>query len=162
MLLQTNKGAFKMTDVRDIQITEISAFHFLQAIEDAILDGFYADHSIPGYPQVTTYPLQVRMFKGDKPALRFDLSAEVKEANIVEYDAVVFLLNFQSAVLQGFSVQDHGTMIDPVGVKAAVMRRSVQTDAVVLDLDEDVPQSVTEAPKPKAQTQRKPSKSKEA
>ena len=145
--------------MNSVQITEVNALHFLQAIEESILDGFYADTSIEGYPQLG-FPLQVRMFKGDKPELRFDLSADIVEANIAEYDPVAFLLNFQSAALQGFSVQDQGTNIDPVGLKQAVLRRSVQTKAVVLDLDKEAVSEPTEAPKPKQQTQRKP-KSKE-
>lgn len=147
---------------QSVQITEVNALHFLQAIEEAIADGFYSNTSIAAYPQLTTFPLQVRMFKGDKPELRFDLGAEVVEANIAEYDPTTFILNFQSAVLQGFSVQDKGTNIDPVGLKLASMRRSVQTKAVVLDLDGDAPESATEAPKQTKQPARKQSKSKEA
>jgi hypothetical protein len=145
--------------VNSVQITEVNALHFLQAIEEAILDGFYADTSIESYPQLG-FPLSVRMFKGDKPELRFDLGAEVVEANIAEYDPITFVLNFQSAALQGFTVQDQGTNIDPVGLKAASMRRSVQKANVVLALDKDVPETTTEASKPK-QPARKQTKSKE-
>lgn len=145
--------------MNSVQITEVNALHFLQAIEESILDGFYANTSIEGYPQLG-FPLAVRMFKGDKPELRFDLGADIVEANIAEYDPVAFILNFQSAALQGFSVQDQGTNIDPVGLKQAVLRRSVQTKAVVLDLDKEAVSELTEAPKPKTQP-RKQSKSKE-
>lgn len=146
--------------MNSVQITEVNALHFLQAIEEAIADGFYADDSIGGYPQLG-FPLQVRMFEGDKPALRFDLGDDVVEARVAEYDPVIFILNFQSAVLQGFSVQDNGTNIDPVGLKSASLTRSVQKDAVVLDIEPKAVSEPTEAPKPKAQT-RKQTKSKEA
>lgn len=138
-----------------IQITEGNALHFLQAIEEGVLDGFYADTSIASYPMLTTYPYQTRLFKGDKPELRFDLGADVVEANIAEYDPLTFILNFQSAVLQGFSVQDKGTNIDPVGLKTASMRRSVQKATVVLDLGKDTSEELTEAPKPAAKPVRK-------
>lgn len=145
-----------------VQITEVSAFHFLQATEDAILDGFYADTSIAGYPALTTFPLQVRMFKQEAPELRFNLAENVEQAFVQEYDPIVFILNFQSAVQQGFSVQDNGTNIDPVGLKSASMRRSVQKGAVVLDIAQKATENVTEAPKPAAKPQRKQtSKSKE-
>jgi hypothetical protein len=157
MLLQTkNKG-----DFMSIQITEGNPLHFLQAIEDAILDGFYADTSIPSYPMLTTFPYQIRLFKSEKPVFRFDLGSGVVEANIAEYDPLTFILNFQSAVLQGFSVQDSGTGIDPVGLKTASMRRSVQTPDVVLDLGKQASEEPTEAPKPVVKQTRKPTKSKE-
>jgi hypothetical protein len=138
----------------------VNALHFLQAIEDAILNGFYANTSIEGYPQLG-FPLQVRMFEGETPDLRFNLNDDIEQAFVQEYDPIVFLLNFQSAVQQGFSVQDTGTNIDPVGLKQASMQRSVQKGAVVLDIAQKATESVTEAPKPKAQTNRKQTKSKE-
>ena len=148
--------------MNSVQITEGNALHFLQAIEEAIEKGFYADTSIESYPQLG-FPLQVRMFLDrGVPDLRFDLGAEVVEAKIAEYDPITFILNFQSAVQQGFSVQDKGTNLDPVGLKQASMRRSVQTKAVVLDIEKQSVDEPTEAPKPKAQTQRKQTKSKEA
>lgn len=147
--------------MNSVQITEVNALHFLQAIEEAILDGFYADTSIESYPQLG-FPLQVRMFLDrEKPELRFDLGADIVEARIAEYDPVTFLLNFQSAAMQGFRVQDEGTNIDPVGLKQAVMRRSVQTKAVVLDIEKDAVSEPTEAPKPVVKQTRKPTKSKE-
>lgn len=146
--------------MNSVQITEGNALHFLQGIEEAIHDGFYADTSIPSYPMLNTYPLQVRLFESAKPELRFDLGAEVVEANIAEYDPIIFILNFQSAVQQGFSVQERGTNIDPVGLKSARMTRSAQGATVVLDLEESVPQETTEAPKATAKPQRK-QKSKE-
>ena len=147
--------------MNSIQITEVNALHFLQAIEEAILDGFYADTSIESYPQLG-FPLTVRMFKQEAPELRFNLANGVEQAFVQEYDPIVFVLNFQSAVQQGFSVQDNGTNIDPVGLKSASMRRSVQKGAVVLDIAQKATEAVTEAPKPKAQPQRKQTKSKEA
>lgn len=148
--------------MNQVQITEGNALHFLQAIEEYIDKGFYADTSIESYPQLNHFPLQVRMFLDrGVPDLRFNLGAEVVEANIAEYDPIIFILNFQSAVQQGFSVQDVGTNIDPVGLKTARMTRSVQTEAVVLDIEPSVSSEPTEALKPKSQ-QRKPSKSKEA
>lgn len=150
-----------MNQVNSTQITEVNALHFLQAIEEAILDGHYANDSIEGYPQLG-FPLQVRMFEGEAPELRFNLAEGIEQAFVQEYDPIVFILNFQSAVQQGFSVQDNGTNIDPVGLKQASMRRSVQKGAVVLDIAQKATESVTEAPKPKATTQRKQTKSKEA
>lgn len=147
--------------MNSVQITEVNALHFLQAIEEAIDKGFYADTSIESYPQLG-FPLSVRMFNDrGVPELRFDLPANVETAHVAEYDPITFVLNFQSAVQQGFSVQDAGTNIDPTGLKQAYMTRSVQKGAVVLDIAPKATESVTEAPKPKAQTQRK-SKSKEA
>lgn len=143
------------------QITEVNALHFLQAIEEAILDGQYANESIEGYPQLG-FPLQVRMFEGEAPELRFNLGDGIEQAFVQEYDPIVFILNFQSAVQQGFRVQDNGTNIDPVGLKQASMRRSVQTKAVVLDIEPKAVDELVEAPKPKAQTNRKQTKSKEA
>lgn len=142
--------------MNSVQITEVNALHFLQAIEESIADGFYADTSIPSYPALTTFPLQIRLFEIAKPELRFDLGAEVVEANIAEYDPITFILNFQSAVQQGFSVQDQGTYIDPVGLKTARMTRSVQKATVVLDLDKNASEEPTEAPKPAAKQARKP------
>lgn len=147
--------------MNSVQITEANALHFLQAIEEAIEKGFYADTSIEGYPQLG-FPLQVRMFLDrGVPELRFDLPKNVETAHVAEYDPLTFILNFQAAVQQGFSVQDQGTNIDPVGLKSAMLRRSVQRDAVVLDLDKEPVSEPTEAPKPAAKPQRKQTKSKE-
>lgn len=148
--------------MNSVQITEVNALHFLQSIEEAIEKGFYIDTSIECYPQLG-FPLQVRMFldRGE-PELRFDLPKNVDTAHVAEYDPIIFVLNFQAAVQQGFSVRDEGTNIDPTGLKQAFLTRSVQKAAVVLDIDPIASESVTEAPKPKAQTQRKQSKSKEA
>lgn len=146
--------------MNSVQITEANALHFLQAIEDAIDKGFYADTSIESYPQLG-FPLQVRMFLDrGVPELRFDLPANVETAHVAEYDPITFILNFQSAVQQGFSVRDEGTNIDPTGLKSAFLTRSVQKGAVVLDIEKAAVDEPTEAPKPKAQT-RKQSKSKE-
>lgn len=147
--------------MNSIQITEGNALHFLQAVEDGIAKGFYVTTTIESYPQINSFPLQVRMFLDQGvPALRFDLPANVETAHVAEYDPLTFLLNFQSAVQQGFSVQDQGTNIDPVGLKSAYMTRSVQKGAVVLDVEPSVSSEPTEAPKPKQQTTRK-QKSKE-
>ncbi len=148
--------------MNSVQITEVNALHFLQAIEEAILNGFYADTSIESYPQLG-FPLQVRMFLDrGVPELRFNLSDSVEQAFVEEYDPIVFILNFQSAVQQGFTVQDKGTNIDPVGLKTASMRRSVQKGAVVLDIAQKATEAVTEAPKPKQQPRKQSTKSKEA
>ena len=146
--------------MNQVQITEVNALHFLQAVEESILDGFMIDTSIECYPQLG-FPLQVRMFldRGVQP-LRFDLPANVETAHVAEYDPIIFMLNFQTAVQQGFRVQDEGTNIDPVGLKSAMLRRSVQKAGVVLDMEQSVPESVTEAPKPAPKQTRKP-KSKE-
>lgn len=136
-----------------VQITEVNALHFLQAIEEAIEDGFYLNTSIEGYPQLG-FPLQVRAFTGDKPALRFDLGEEVKEVVVEGYDPISFVLDFQTAVLHGFHVIDNGTNIDPVGIKVAAMTRSVQSKPVVLDLEPKAVEKPTEAPKPAKQTRK--------
>ena len=147
--------------MNSVQITEVNALHFLQAVEDAIDKGFYADTTIESYPQLG-FPLSVRMFLDrGVPDLRFDLPENVETAHVAEYDPITFILNFQSAVQQGFRVQDAGTNIDPVGLKSAVMTRSVQKGAVVLDIEPNASESVTEAPKPAAKQTRKQSKSKE-
>lgn len=146
--------------MNQVQITEVNALHFLQAVEESILDGFMIDTSIECYPQLG-FPLQVRMFLDrGVPALRYDLPANVESAHVAEYDPIIFMLNFQCAVQQGFRVQDQGTNIDPVGLKSAMLTRSVQKGAVVLDIEPKAVSEPTEAPKPKQQTQRKP-KSKE-
>lgn len=146
--------------MNSIQITEVNALHFLQAIEEVIDQGFYADTSIESYPQLG-FPLMVRMFLDrGVPELRFDLPANVETAHVAEYDPITFVLNFQSAVQQGFRVQDQGTNIDPTGLNSAMMTRSVQKGAVVLDIEPKAVESVTQAPKPKQQQTRKP-KSKE-
>lgn len=146
--------------MNQVQITEGNALHFLQAVEECVEKGFVIDTSIECYPQLG-FPLQVRMFLDRaKPELRFDLGAEVVEANIVEYDPITFILNFQCAAQQGFRVQDQGTNLDPVGLKSARMTRSAVGATVVLDLEETLPQETTEAPKATAKPQRK-QKSKE-
>lgn len=139
-----------------IQITEVNALHFLQAVEEAIADGFYLNTSIEGYPQMG-FPLQVRAFTGDTPEFRFDLTTEIKDLVIEGYDPINFMLDFQTAVLHGFHVLDKGTNLDPVGLKVATMTRVVQKQAVVLDLEPKAVETTTEAPKP-AKTTRKPAK----
>lgn len=142
-----------------IQITEVNALHFLQAVEEAIADGFYLNTSIEGYPQMG-FPLQVRAFTGDTPAFRFDLTPEIKDLVVEGYDPITFMLDFQTAVLHGFHVLDKGTNIDPVGIKVATMTRVVQSQPVVLDLSPKAVETTTEAPaKPKpAKQTRKPAK----
>lgn len=145
-----------------IQITEANAFHFLQAVEEGILDGYFVDESIESYPLITTYPLQVRMFKGDSPETRFELKDDIDFAFVSDYNPIVFLLNFQSAVLQGFHVVDEGTNIDPVGLQMAAVKRNTRVREVVLDIAPNASDELTEAPvaepKPatKPATKRKP------
>jgi hypothetical protein len=148
--------------VNSVQITEGNALHFLQAVEEAVLKGFYADTSIESYPQLG-FPLQVRMFLDrGVPELRFDLPKNVETAHVAEYDPITFILNFQAAVQQGFTVRDEGTNIDPTGLKSAFLTRSVQKGAVVLDVEPIAVDEPTEAPKPVAKpAARKQSKSKE-
>lgn len=145
-----------------IQITEANAFHFLQAIEEGILDGYFVDESIESYPLITTYPLQVRMFKGNPPETRFELKDDINSAFVSDYNPIVFLLNFQSAVLQGFHVVDQGTNIDPVGLQMAAVVRNAPAREVVLDIapsgsDEPTGAPVVESkPAAKPATKRKP------
>lgn len=136
-----------------VQITEVNALHFLQAIEEAIEDGLYVNTSIEGYPYIG-FPLQVRTFATGKPDLRFELSEEVKDVVVEGYDPITFMLDFQTAVLHGFHVVDSGTNLDPVGLKVASMTRSVQSKPVVLDLEPKAVEKPTEAPKPAKQTRK--------
>lgn len=144
--------------MNSIQITEVNALHFLQAVEEGIEKGFYIDTSIECYPQLG-FPLSVRMFLDrGVPELRYDLADNIELVKIAEYDPITFILNFQSAAQQGFRVQDHGTNIDPVGFKGAYMTRPAAKATVVLDLDLNVPEATTEALK--ATTKRKPTQTK--
>lgn len=125
---------------------------FLQAFEEAVQDGFYADDSVPSYPQLAA-PNEITVRQMDTPKQRHDLTG-MKTVVIQAYENVPFILNVQDAILQGFYIDvqtvELGITYAPHTVtlyKAAQGVLNVTPVASPTPQVEDAPQSPTEAPK---------------
>lgn len=138
---------------------------FLQAFEEAVLDGFYADTSVPSYPQLAA-PNEITVQRIDKPELRNVLESHIHTLVIESYDNVLFMLDVQDAILQGFYIDVQTVSIGVTYAPHTVtLRKAVQgvlnVTPVASDTPktEDAPQSATGAPT--ATTKQRKTKSKE-
>lgn len=133
---------------------------FMQELEEAINDGFYADTSIASYPYLDTL-CNITVSEQEKPGQRNDL-ADFNTVVIQGYDSIYFVLDVQDAILQGFYVDTNSTQF---GIPYIVtVHRAAQG---VLDITpvasdtpttQDAPQSATEAPTAPKTTRRTKSK----
>ena len=121
---------------------------FLLDLEEAIKSGFRVENTIPGYPSLNSILKEVRVFRStvsdpEKPQKHSD-KVEVRVSN---YDPMIFLLDVQDAILEGFEIDRQRTSFDPHGLKQCVLVRT----EVSVDLAEDpVVEPVAEqAPKPR-------------
>lgn len=150
-----------------LYIMDYNPVLFLQAFEEAVLDGFYANDSVIGYPQLAA-PNEITVFRTDKPEVRNALESHVHTVVIEGYDNVSFILDVQDAILQGFYIDVQTVAL---GVTYAphtvVLYKAVQGTLAVTPVAspspqaEDAPQSVTEAPTAPQGKQPRKSKSKE-
>jgi hypothetical protein len=136
---------------------------FLQAFEEAVQDGFYADDSIESYPQLGA-PHEITVKQQDKPKQRNDL-ADFGTVVIQGYESVAFILDVQDAILQGFyiDVQSIATGVTYAPHTVTVCKAvqgvlNVTPVASDTPKAENAPQSATEAP---TATKTRKSKSKE-
>lgn len=132
---------------------------FLLALEEAILDGYYADNSVDGYPFLAA-PNAITVKQTDKPEQRNDLSSS-RSVVIQGYDNTTFILDVQDAILQGFYVD--GLTVDFGAPHTVTLHKAVQGTLDVTPVRQDTQeapdasQSATEAPKGK-QTRKAKSK----
>ena len=140
---------------------------FLQAFEEAVQDGFYADDSVPGYPQLSA-PNEITVQQIDKPELRNKLEDDIHTVVIESYDNVLFMLDVQDAILQGFYIDVQTVSLGVTYMPhTVVLRKAAQGVLNVAPVAsptpkvEDAPQSTTEAPTTTPAKQPRKNKSKE-
>lgn len=144
-------------------VADYNSILFMQAFEEAVQDGYYADDSVTGYPYLLALN-EVTLKQMDKPKQRHDLS-QIRSVVIQGHDSVPFILDVQDAILQGFYVDGHSVSI---GVPHIVtLHKAVQGALDVTPVRQDTPkavdapQSVTEAPVATQTTKQRKQKSKE-
>lgn len=121
---------------------------FLLDLEEAIHDGFRVENTIPGYPSLNSILKEVRVFRPittdlEKPQKYVD-DVEVRISN---YDPMLFLLDVQDAILEGFEVDRQRVSFDTHGVKTCTLVRTEVTPQISLDDDLIVaPAPVEDAP----------------
>lgn len=77
---------------------------FMLDLQDAIRDGFRVENTIPGFPSLNAILKEVRMFRPETADLEPTTRLVDTTVTIQNYDAMFFLLDVQSAILQGYEV----------------------------------------------------------
>jgi hypothetical protein len=145
MASQTSKEIFM---IKTTVIADHIPGTFMQAFQDRVLDGYYADDTVAGYPYFA-FINEVTLARHPQPAQRHDLS-EHNTVVIEGYDNVPFMFDVQDAILQGFEVDPQTVVFGTP--HSVVLRKPVQAvlDATPVASDtpeeEDAPESTTEAP----------------
>lgn len=136
---------------------------FLQDLQDAIKQGYRVENSIPGYPSLSGVLKEVKIFPADtvkdSDVVTGIVQEDAKSILVQNYDPMVFLLEFQVAVLAGFEVDPTAVAFDALKSVRLVRAEEKVAKPVVLDATiQATPQAeaTTEAPKPrKPRTTRK-------
>ncbi|WYV99502.1 hypothetical protein NoPa_00163 [Pseudomonas phage vB_PpuM-NoPa] len=127
-----------MTTVNKIEVAEANPVQFLKRISEEIQNGFYVTTDIAGYP-IQGLPFIITLSELEEaPEVKTPLGDEIHTAVVEGWNILDFLLDVQSAVLQGFSLDTERTVFGDF--KSAVFTRKV---GVKIDLN----------PKPKSETQ---------
>jgi len=96
------------------QIVETNIVTFLSEVQAAIKEGYYVDNTIAGYPSNGTLK-EVLLFKEPKLAPKKS-NHLVKRIDVSEYDAALFLLAFQEAVLEGYLLDEEAVRWDSLKI----------------------------------------------
>lgn len=135
---------------------------FLQDLQDAIKQGYRVENSIPGYPSLSGVLKEVKIFPADTvkdSATTLVWHEDQKHILVQNYDPMIFLLEFQVAVLAGFEVDPTAVAFDALKSVRLVRAEEKVAKPVVLDATIQATsqaEATTEAPKPrKPRTTRK-------
>lgn len=133
---------------------------FLADLESAVKDGFRVENTIPGYPSLNSILKEVRLFRADQPEEVVPKHDDAVEVRVENYDPMLFLLDVQAAILEGFEVDTQRTSFAPHGLRSAVLVRSeptpdLATDLLVEPLTEASEEPVEASEKPAAPKTRK-------
>lgn len=105
---------------------------FFKLVQQGIRKGYYVTTDIAGYPTYGTGTVHsIRLSKGPDPELRFTLSEATKIVTIEAYDVLTLLLDFQTAVLQGFDLDIDSVTIYTIGHSFMTLSKP---DKVTFDL----------------------------
>lgn len=85
-----------------LYIAEHNPITFLKLVEDAILDGLYADDSVASYPYFNGLN-EITVRRQDKPVQRHEMKS-LETVYVNSYENVAFILDVQDAILQGFEI----------------------------------------------------------
>lgn len=84
---------------------------FMLDLQDAILEGYRVENTIPGFPSLNAILKEVKVFKPEVA----DLERPRPDANMIvvsNYDSMVFLLDVQAAILSGYRVDAQSVKFD--------------------------------------------------
>lgn len=121
-----------------VELVDSNPVVLVKDFQDKVLEGFYANTSIEGYPSLTTFPARVRLFAGDKPSKRIGIAETSDNIVIESYDHVNWLLDVQDLILQGFRLSVGSIVVG--NLMACTM---VREEAVV-----EAPKATVEEAKP--------------
>lgn len=124
------------TPINKIEVAEANPVMFVKRVAEEIQNGFYVTTDIGGYP-ILGLPFIVTLSElAEAPAVKTPLGDEIHTVVIEGWNILDFLLDVQSAVLQGFSIDTDKAVFGDF--KSMVFTRRV---GVKIDL----------TPKPKAE-----------
>lgn len=149
-------------------VADYNPILFMQAFEEAVNNGLYADTSIESYPQLTAGLNEINLKDIERPQVRNDLD-EANTVVIQGYEPIHFILDVQDAILQGFYIDVQSVAI---GVNYAphtvTLHRAPQGAKFSFPVGQgsqeapNASQSATEAPVATKTTTTRKAKSKEA
>lgn len=147
-----------------VYVTSGNPVNFLLEFAKEVKAGYYADesrHSMPRFDIVN----DVHLTKGEKPSQRNDFST-LEKVYIQSYSEILFILDVQDAIVQGFEVDESSVDISglsplfsvlmvkpskeekPKAPQVAGKAHKADPVGVPALTEEEGPEAITEAPKP--------------
>lgn len=131
-----------MTD--NVYVTDISPVLFIQKLVEKIKEGYYVTDTVTGIPTLDLIN-EVELTKTDKPSQRNDFS-ELEKVHVASYSDLLFLLDIQDAVLQGFEITEGTFEIAPPHAPHTVWLERAESEE-----KKEAPKKAGRPPKSKAE-----------
>ncbi|AIW01749.1 hypothetical protein AVT15_gp044 [Pseudomonas phage vB_PaeM_PS24] len=150
-------------DRKRIRVVEQNPISFLQAVEDAIAEGYRVENTMAGFPVVSSASgvRTITLFHKEvcgptevaSPEAVKSLSENAVE--VKDYNLMNFLLAFQSQVLAGYTLDTSRVSMLSSSLHWAVLEKG-QDENVVFDFGSSEPEAESQATEKPARKKRQP------
>jgi len=121
------------------RIVESNEVVFLQEFEKAILEGFYLDNTIAGYPQVNSVIKEILLT--NSPSLTPVKNDElIKHIEVSDFDIFQFLVKLQSAIIAEYTISDVVSMGSLKAAKLTKKEKIVEMKMGYTDVEVVMPE----------------------
>lgn len=107
---------------------------FLTEFQEAVLAGLYIDNTVDCYPYLQSALFEVTPHSIEKPSQRNDLSESVTVV-IQSYDNVMFMLDVQDAILQGFRIDPNSAQFETLF--SVTLQRAEESPAAQVEQEKE-------------------------